>query len=59
MKKYRIVTKYPVYVNNGCIPHTGYFVQKLKEGFFRKKWVDVKGFIDKQKAENLLKALED
>ena len=58
MTKYRITTKYPVYVNGGCIPYTGYYVQKLKGGFFRDKWVDIKGFIDKEKAEKLLEALE-
>ena len=58
MEKYRINTRYPVYVNGGCIPHTGYYVQKLKSGFFCDRWVDVKGFIDKEKANELLKILK-
>jgi hypothetical protein len=33
-------------------------VQVLREGFFADKWVDVKGFVDRESAEKLLKALE-
>ncbi len=51
MAKYRIEHRYPCYVNGGCIPHDGYFVQVLKEGFFTDKWGDIKGFGDKKKAE--------
>ena len=29
MTKYRIKHRYPCYANGGCIPHDGYFVQKL------------------------------
>lgn len=58
MTKYRIERRYPCYVNGGCIPHDGYFVQKLKEGFFTDKWVDIKGFGDKKKAVELLKMLK-
>ena len=37
MAKYRIEHRYPCYANGGCIPHDGYFVQKLDEGFFTDK----------------------
>ena len=57
MVKYRIEHRYPCYPGGGCIPHDGYFVQKLKEGFFTDKWVDIKGFGDKKKAEELLEIL--
>lgn len=57
MAKYRIEHRYPCY-DGGCIPYDGYFVQKLKEGFFTDKWVDIKGFGDKRRAEELLKILE-
>lgn len=59
MAKYRIEHRYPCYTNGGCIPHDGYFVQKLKVGFFTDKWVDIKGFDDKKKAELLLRILKD
>lgn len=58
MVRYRIDHRYPCYANGGCIPHDGYFVQKLEEGFFTDKWVDVKGFGDKKKAEELLEILK-
>ena len=58
MTKYRIEHRYPCYPNGGCIPYDGYFVQKLKEGFFVDKWVDIKGFGDRKKAEELLKILK-
>jgi hypothetical protein len=58
MAKYRIVHKYPCYANGGCIPHDGYFVQKLEKGFFADKWVDIKGFGDRERAEELLKILK-
>ena len=35
MARYRIDHRYPCYANGGCIPHDGYFVQKLKEGIAR------------------------
>ena len=54
--KYRIKTKFPCYY--GVFPVTGYFVQRLEEGFFRDKWVDVKGFGSCKDAEELLKILE-
>lgn len=55
MPRYRIVQRFPCY--NGCIPIDGYFVQVLKEGVFFDKWVDVKGFASKEKAEQLLRTL--
>lgn len=59
MAKYRIEHRYPCYANGGCIPHDGYFVQKLEEGFFTDKWVDIKGFGDRERAEELLEILKN
>lgn len=53
---YRLVSLYPYY--NGCIPITVYMVQKLEEGWLCDKWVNVKGYEDKKKAEQLLKLLK-
>lgn len=58
MAEYRIERRYPCYANGGCIPHDGYFVQKLKEGFFTDKWVDIKGFGDRERAKELLNILK-
>lgn len=58
MAKYRIEHKYPCYVNGGCIPYDGYFVQMLQEGFLTDKWIDIKGFGDKEEAERLLEQLK-
>jgi hypothetical protein len=58
MAKYRIKHKYPCYANGGCIPYDGYFVQVLKEGFFSDKWIDIKGFGNKEEAEELLEILK-
>lgn len=58
MAKYRIEHRYPCYSSGGCIPHDGYFVQKLEEGFFTDKWVDIKGFGDMGRAEELLNILK-
>lgn len=58
MAKFRIYAKYPVYVGGGCIPYTIYFVQKLEEGFFCDKWINIKGFENRKKAEDLLKLLK-
>lgn len=58
MVRYRIDQRYPCYVRGCCIPYDGYFVQVLKEGLFYDKWVDVKGFGDKKKAEELFKILK-
>ena len=57
MAQYRIEHRYPCYAND-CFPHDGYFVQKLQEGLFTDKWIDIKGFGDKEKAEELLKILK-
>jgi hypothetical protein len=38
---------------------TGYFVQRLEEGFLFDRWVDVKGFGSYKEAKALLKILED
>ena len=57
--KYRIEHRYPCYPGGTCIPHDGYFVQRLSEVFFRDKWVDVKGFASKQDAEKLKEILEN
>lgn len=54
--KYRIETKFPCY--DGVFPVTGYFVQKLEEGFLRDKWVDIKGFGTRREAEELKRILE-
>ena len=58
MPQYRIQHRYPCYPGGGCIPYDGYFVQVLQVGFFTDKWVDAKGFCDRESAEKLLKALE-
>lgn len=58
MAKYRIEHRYPCYPGGSCIPYDGYFVQILKEGFFTKEWVDIKGFVDRESAENLLNILK-
>ena len=56
MARDRILSKYPCY--NGCIPFTGYFVQRLKKGMFLNKWVDVKGFDTLERAKQLLEILQ-
>lgn len=53
--KYRITTKFPCY--DGVFPVTGYFVQRLEEGFLRDRWVDIKGFGSRADAEQLLNIL--
>lgn len=58
MAKYRIQHRYPCYPGGGCIPYDGYFVQVLKHGFLTDKWVDVKGFAERERAEELLKILQ-
>lgn len=52
--KLRII---PVSAYNGCLPITAYMVQKYVSGFFGGKWVNIKGFEDRRKAELLLKTL--
>ena len=53
---YRITPIYPYY--NGCIPITVWMVQRLEEGLLFDKWVNVKGYEDKSKAEQLLELLK-
>lgn len=55
MVRYRIEHRYPCYANGGCIPHDGYFVQKLKEGLFTDKWVDIKGNVFVHKLQHALR----
>ena len=59
MAKYRIEHRYPCYANGGCIPYDGYFVQKFEKGILTDRWVDIKGFGDKKKAEELLEILKN
>ena len=56
MAKYRIEHRYPYY--NGCIPIDIWVVQRLQRGFFSDKWVDIKGFGDRERAEELLNILK-
>ena len=58
MAKYRIEHRYPCYPGGGSIPYDGYFVQMLHEGFFIDKWVDINGFGDRERAEELLNILK-
>ena len=58
MARYRIEHRYPCYAKGGCIPYDGYFVQVLKESLFGDIWVDIKGFGNKENAENLLNLLK-
>ena len=49
--KYRIIIVDAYY---GCLPITAYMIQKLEERtFLPDKWVNVKGYEDKEKAETL------
>ena len=43
---------------DGCIPVTVYVVQKYVGGCIFGKWVNIKGFSDKEKAEALMWLLE-
>lgn len=52
---FRIVT---VEAYNGCFPINAYMVQRCQERtFLPNKWVNVKGFEDRKKAESLLEML--
>lgn len=54
-RNYRIVT---VGAYNGCIPITAYMVQRRQErSFFADKWVNIKGYEDRRKAEELYNTL--
>lgn len=52
---FRMVT---VTAYNGCLPITAYMIQKRQERtFLPDKWINVKGYEDKEKAEMLFKTL--
>lgn len=55
MKIYRIITGQAY---DGCIPITVYWVQKREEHFWGVKWVNIKGFDTRKRAEELLELLE-
>lgn len=44
-------------VYNGCIPEPVYMVQKYVGGSIFGKWVNIKGFSDKEKAVALMSLL--
>ena len=48
----------PIEAYDGCIPVTVYMVQKYVEGFIFGKWVNIKGFSDKKKADALMSLLK-
>ena len=48
----------PMEVYDGCIPVTVYMVQKYVGGSIFGKWVNIKGFHDKKKAEALMSLLK-
>lgn len=52
--KLRII---PMEAYDGCIPVTVYMVQKYVDHFPFGKWVNIKGFSDKQKAVALMSLL--
>lgn len=43
---------------SGCIPITLWFVQMKKETMFSNKWINIKGFERREKAEELLNILK-
>lgn len=52
--KLRII---PMEAYNGCIPVTVYMVQKQVGGFLFSKWVNIKGYSEKNKAVELMALL--
>jgi hypothetical protein len=48
----------PMNAYDGCIPVTVYMVQKYVRGSIFGKWVNIKGFSDKKKAEALMSLLK-
>ena len=48
----------PMNAYDGCIPVTVYMVQKYVGGCIFGKWVNIKGFQDKKKAEALMSLLK-
>lgn len=56
-RNFRIITV-PAY--NGCLPITAYMVQRRQERrFLSDKWVNVKGYERRMRAEELYKTLAD
>lgn len=56
-RNFRIITV-PAY--NGCLPITAYMVQRSQERrFLSDKWVNVKGYESRMRAEELYKTLAD
>ena len=53
--KLRII---PMEAYNGCFPVTVYMVQKYVGGSIFCKWVNIKGFSDKEKAVDLMSLLK-
>lgn len=57
--KLRIKSEYPCYTRKtGCFPITVYWVQHLVPGFIFNKWVNIKGFDTRKRAEEFKKLLE-
>ena len=54
--KLRII---PMDAYDGCMPVTVYMVQKYVGGSIFGKWVNIKGFSDKEKAEALMSLLNN
>ena len=48
----------PMNAYDGCIPVTVYMVQKYVGGSIFGKWVNIKGFSDKENAEALMSLLK-
>lgn len=54
-RNFRIIT---VDAYNGCIPITAYMIQRYEERtFLPGKWIDVKGYEDKKKADLIFETL--
>ena len=45
-------------VYDGCIPITVWFVQMKKETMFGNKWINIKGFDRRERADELLNMLK-
>lgn len=43
---------------SGCIPITVWFVQARRETMFGHKWINIKGFDKRERAEELLNMLK-
>lgn len=54
---FRMIT---VQAYNGCLPITAYMIQRLEERtFLPDKWVNVKGYEDRNKAEEIFDILSN